>query len=263
LFHAASETLLELGRSRLGVTLGLTMVLHTWTRDLRFHPHVHAIVTAGGLREDERWKVSNAKYLFPVAAMGALLRGKMMTRLSQLHARGELRGYDAFEDPEAFGRFMAALPRGPWLVYAKRPFGRAEHVLRYLGRYTHRVAIVNSRLVSVTHRAVTFRTKNGGTATLSPVEFLGRFLQHVLPDGFKKIRHYGLYAAGADQLRTIVSRELHAPAALCLRPATSWRERLRDLTGRDVDRCPSCDGPVEHIPLPATSARAPPTRVAA
>jgi hypothetical protein len=263
LFRAASEALLELGRTRLAATLGVTMVLHTWTRDLRFHPHVHAIVTAGGLREDEQWAASNGKYLFPVAVMGALLRGKMMAELHRLHAQGKLRGYDGFEDPEAFGRFMARLPRRPWLVYAKRPFGRAEHVLRYLGRYTHRVAIANSRLVNVTSRSVTFQTRNGATATLTPVEFLRRFLQHVLPDGFKKIRHYGLYAATAEERRATACRELDPARLSCLGSTPSWREHFRHLTGRDVDRCTSCGGVVEHIPLSAPSARAPPTRVAA
>jgi hypothetical protein len=239
------------------------MVLHTWTRDLRFHPHVHAIVTAGGLREDAYWATSNGKYLFPVAVMGALLRGKMMAQLHRLHAQGKLRGYDEFEDPAAFGHFMAGLPRRLWLVYAKRPFGRAEHVLRYLGRYTHRVAIANSRLLNVTGRAVTFRTKNGATATLTPVEFLRRFLQHVLPDGFKKIRHYGLYAASAAERLAMAHRELNPARGSCLGAMPSWRERLRDLTGRDVDRCASCGGLVEHIPLPAINARAPPARVAA
>ena len=263
LFRAASETLIELGRTRLVATLGVTMVLHTWTRDLRFHPHVHAIVTAGGLREDDHWATSNGKYLFPVAVMGALLRGKMMAQLHRLHAQGKLRGYDEFEDPEAFGRFMAGLPRRPWLVYAKRPFGRAEHVLRYLGRYTHRVAIANSRLVNVTPRAVTFRTKCGRTATLTPMDFLSRFLQHVLPDGFKKIRHYGLYAANSEERRAMANRELNPETVSHLSATLSWHEHLRDLTGRDVDRCPSCGGPVEHIPLPQSCARAPPTRVAA
>jgi len=263
LFRAASETLLELGRTRLVATLGVTMVLHTWTRDLRFHPHVHAIVTAGGLREDASWAVSNGKYLFPVAVMGRLLRGKMMAQLHRLHAQGKLRGYDEFEDPEAFGRFMAGLPRRPWLVYAKKPFGGAEHVLRYLGRYTHRVAIANSRLVNVTARAVTFRTKNGATATLTPVEFLGRFLHHVLPDGFKKIRHYGLYAASSDERLAMAHRELNRDRVACLGATPSWHEHLRHLTGRDVDRCAACGGLVEHIPLPAIGARAPPTPLAA
>lgn len=183
LFSAASETLLELGDTRLGARLGVTMVLHTWTRELRLHPHVHALVTAGGLAMDgSRWVSSNRKYLFPVEVMGALLRGKMMAALRALHARGAFASFDDFADPEGFDRLMGKLVRKNWVVYAKKPFKRVDHVLKYLGRYTHRVGIANSRLVDVRDDLVTFRTKNGKTVSLTPVEFLRRFVQHVLPD---------------------------------------------------------------------------------
>ena len=197
---AASETLLELGKSRLDARLGVTMVLHTWTRELRFHPHVHALVTAGGLAMDgSRWSPSNRKYLFPVEVMGALLRGKMLAALRVLHARGAFASFADFADPEAFDRLMTKLARPKrWIVYAKQPFARVDHVLKYLGRYTHRVGIANSRLVDVRADAVTFRTKSGKTVTVAPVEFLRRFVQHVLPDGFHKIRHFGLYAGAAE-----------------------------------------------------------------
>ena len=131
LFSAASETLLELGDSRLGARLGITMVLHTWTRDLRFHPHVHALVTAGGLAADgSRWVPSRKNYLFPVEVMGALLRGKMMAHLRALHARGAFAGFENFADPKGFDGFMTKLARASrWVVYAKRPFKRVDHVL--------------------------------------------------------------------------------------------------------------------------------------
>ena len=268
LFAAASETLLELGRSRLEARLGVTMVLHTWTRDLGFHPHVHAIVTAGGLGAERRWVRSRPEYLFPVAVMRKLLRGKMMAALRRLHARSAFAGFDDFDDPEGFERLMTRLARHSWHVYAKKPFREALHVLRYLGRYTHRVAISSSRLVAVSDHAVTFRTKNGKTVTLSPVEFLRRFVQHVLPGGLHKIRHYGLYAGALEAELTAARSALGALRPAAISPtastaATTWTELLLAVTGRDVTRCPRCGAPLERVPVPRASARAPPERAAA
>ena len=260
LFRCASETLLELGQSRLGATLGVTMVLHTWTRDLRFHPHVHAIVTAGGLRHDGDWRHVK-DYLFPVAVMGRLLQGKMLDRLRRIHRRGGLRDSGEHEDPQGFDRLLARLAQISWLVYAKRPFRCVDHVIGYLGRYTHRVAISNGRLVNVTAGAVTFRTKEGKTCTVTPVEFLRRFVQHVLPDGFKKIRHSGLYAGcGAAPLEQARSRldDRGSARPRGTLPARTWQELLRDLTGRDVERCPKCGGAIERIALQRRTARGPP-----
>jgi Putative transposase/Transposase zinc-binding domain len=263
LFAAASATLLELGRSRLGAELGITMVLHTWTRDLRLHPHVHAIVSAGGLTDDGRWVASSTRYLFPVQAMGALLRGKFLHALSGLHARGDLDDFDAFREPDAFAHLMARLAKTRWVVYAKRPFRRVDHVLRYLGRYTHRVGIANSRLVEVTDDRVTFRTKNGKTVTLTPVEFLRRFLLHVLPDAFKKIRHYGLYAGAHVDTKLAVARALLAPTPPEPREDVretdtgEWQDALERLTGRDVGRCPVCNGPIVRLALHPTPVRVP------
>jgi hypothetical protein len=267
LFATASATLLDLARSRLGATLGVTMVLHTWTRDLRYHPHVHALVTAGGLARDTgRWVRTRHDYLFPVQMMGAVFRGKMLEALRRLHRQGKLAVFDEFRDPEAFDRLLVRLARARWVVYAKKPFRRSDHVLRYLGRYTHRIAISNSRLISVTDDAVTFHTKGGNRASLHPVEFLRRFLQHVLPEGFHKIRHFGLYAgATVASLRT--ARSLLVPAtsgAAESAPIPTWRERLRALTGHDVDRCRVCGGTVDHLPLPqpTSRSRSPPARAA-
>lgn len=269
LFAAASATLLDLGTSRLGATLGVTMVLHTWTRDLRYHPHVHAIVTAGGLeRGGARWIRTGRNYLFPVSMMGTVFRGKMLDALHHLHRQGQLAAFDELRDPEAFDRLMAHLARTRWVVYAKKPFRRADHVLRYLGRYTHRVAISNGRFISVTDDAVTFHTKGGIRATLGPVEFLRRFVQHVLPGGFHKIRHFGLYAGAAVPDALPAARALLVPSASATPPRVApptWRERLRALTGRDVDRCRACGGLVDHLPLPRPDlrSRGPPDRCAA
>ncbi len=274
LFSAASATLLELGRSRLQARLGITMVLHTWTRDLRFHPHAHCIVTAGGLAlDDSCWRPSSTKYLFPAKkVMGVLLRGKMMAALAAMHRDGTFEGFDDFRDPEAFERLMTRLAGTDWVVYAKKPFRRVDHVLAYLGRYTHRVAISNSRIVDVTDDAVTFRTKDGKTVTLTPVRFLQRFIQHVLPDGFHKIRHYGLYASTLarpggklDAARSLLDAAgANTAASTCdldVAATTSWQELLQLVTDRDITRCPRCGGELGRLPV--TASRAPPTATAA
>jgi hypothetical protein len=265
LFAAASETLLELGETRLHARLAITMVLHTWTRELRFHPHVHALVTAGGLTLDgSRWSPTGRKYLFPVELMGALLRGKMLAALRALHRRGAFASFSDFDDPEGFDRLMQKLARAKrWIVYAKKPFKHVDHVLKYLGRYTHRVGISNSRLVNVTAEEVTFRTKNGKTITVTPVEFLRRFVQHVLPDGFHKIRHYGLYAGASEDARNVAQGLLAPKASVASDTANTWVEHLRELTGRDVLLCPHCGQALEHLPVPQRLGRAPPLQVAA
>ena len=256
LFQAASETLLELGHTHCGATLGITMVLHTWTRELQHHPHVHAIVTAGGLTESG-WKPMSLKYLFPVEVMGELLRGKMQTRLRELHRAGQLP-----ETSESLERLMQQLGKyDHWVVYVKKAFRHAEHVLKYLGRYTHRVAIANSRLVSISQDQVTFRTKNGKVVTLTLVEFLRRFVQHVLPKGLQKIRHYGLYAGAANESLERARKALQAASSPQVRDTIdrlrTWQSALKALTGRDPSVCRRCGGQIEHQPLQA-QARAPP-----
>ena len=263
LFHAASETLLELGRSRLGAELAITTVLHTWTRELKFHPHVHAIVSAGGLSLDgTRWIAAGRNYLFPVTVMGQLLRGKMLDTLRDLHRRRQLDGFDEFQDPQRFDELMSTLARQSWNTYAKKPFRRADHVLRYLGRYTHRVGISNSRLLDVGDHHVTLATKHGKTTTVSPVEFLKRFVQHVLPTNFVKIRHYGLLAGRNVDGKLERARELLTPNRPVLatetHPPTTCHEHLRALTGRDINICPRCGGVIEHRPLPTPQSRSPP-----
>lgn len=261
LFRAASETLLELGQSRFGGLLAATMVLHTWTRDLRFHPHLHALVPAGVLDNTGAWRPTSIKYLLPVAVLAQVFRGKILNLLHQMHARGQFQRFDTFQDPEAFDRLTARLAHLHWRVYAKRPFRRPEHLLGYLGRYTHRIAIANSRLIDVQYDAVTFRTKNGKTETLHPVEFLHRFVQHVLPDGFKKIRHFGLYASSHRDLLEAACCQISQLISRVPTPS-SWIEQLRILTGRDVTRCPRCGAELEPVPFPDRNARAPPEAAA-
>jgi Putative transposase/Transposase zinc-binding domain len=263
LFASAAEALLELGRDPkwLGAELGITSVLHTWTRDLRFHPHVHCIVTGGGLSPDgTRWVATRPDFLFPVRVLGALLRGKFLARLERFRDRGELvlRGpAAALADSARFARLRDRLYRKRWVVYAKPPFGGPEQVFRYLGRYTHRVGLSNRRLVSMDERGVTFRTHGQETVTLTPDEFLGRFLLHVLPKGFVKIRHYGLMAASHVPTRLVAARRLlegqsPSPSNDGARSPRDFREVLLALTGIDLRRCPRCGSfAVNRRPLAA------------
>jgi len=254
LFRSVSELLLELGRTHLKALLGLTMVLHTWTRDLRFHPHVHVLITAGGLSLDRERFVPTRKsrktekdFLFDIKVMGRLLRGKMLDALRKLHREG------AFPklSHRAFNRLMAGLAAHKcWVVYAKAPFRKSTHVLSYLGRYTHRVGIANSRILDVGPAHVTFRTKHGRTVTLHPVEFLRRFVQHVLPDGFHKIRHAGLYASAQPGGLLEKARALLPPPP----------PRKATPVMADAPRvCSHCGGLILRLPLAAMARSPPPT----
>jgi len=169
----------------------VTFLLHTWTRDLRYHAHLHGLVPAGGLALDgSRWVPTSQKFLFHVHRMGALYKGKFMDLLREAQKRGDLGLTEV-----AFNVLMARLWKQKWVVYAKQPYREAWHALAYLGRYVHRVGISNSRILEVTNDQVTFRTKSKATATLPVITFLRRFLLHVLPERFTKVRHFGLYAS--------------------------------------------------------------------
>ncbi len=270
MFEVASKTVLALSRDkkRLGGIPAVTMVLHTWTRDLKFHPHVHAIVSAGALNEERTWVESPKGYLFPVKVMARLFRRFMRERLLKAIEAGEVNVAQEHSAP-----MRRALFETKWLVYAKAPFGGAEQVFSYLGRYTHRVGISNARILQANDHRVEFATKNGRTCSLAPVEFLPRFLLHVLPKGFHKIRHYGpcsSYHIAAGTISKV--RTLLQPPVLQLGcgngdgegppPATqdgvqpaapeSWLQTLAELTGQDVMRCPTCCvGRLVRGPLPA------------
>lgn len=263
LFAAAAQTLLALAKDpkRLGAQIGFTAVLHTWTRDLRFHPHLHCIVTAGGLDPSgERWVPSRSRFLFPVKVLGRLFRGKFLAGLRTLHDAGrlDLAGCCAhLAKPGRFAELLDALYGIDWVVYSKPPFAGPNYVYHYLGRYTHRTGISNRRLLAHDARGVTFGTKDGKAVTVPAEEFIRRFLLHVLPDGFVKIRHFGLMAAGnvharLERARTLLLQrqtpEPAPPPTEVDRPApASWQERLLELTGRDVRRCPRCGcGPLRR-----------------
>ena len=248
-FRAVAATLLELGRTRLKATLGLTMVLHTWTRELGFHVHLHVLVTAGGLALDGSGFIhTRHDYLFPLDMMGVVFRAKMLHELGHLRARG---AFPSFTNG-AYGALMAPLADKPWIVYAKKPFRRSAYVIEYLGRYTHRVGISNSRLQASTREQVTFGTKHGRTATLHPVEFLRRLVRHVLPPGFHKIRHAGLY--GSVRSGGLLERA-KAFVGAYRRPKKA-KAKLEQWE-RTAHTCPVCGGELRRIPLAPTS-RAPP-----
>jgi hypothetical protein len=253
LFAAAAETLKELGRDPryIGGEIGITAVLHTWSRELRFHPHVHCIVTGGGLAQDgSKWLSTKPTFLFPKRVLATLFRGKFLAKLQELYDRRKLRlvGDAArLSDRARFARLRDRLYRIRWVAYAKPPFGGPAEFLRYVGRYTHRVGLSNRRIVDLDDEHVTFKTRGDGSTTLTHDEFLRRFLLHVLPDGFTKIRHYGLFAPGkmADKLALARLRIAETAGVETVDPATprsphDFREILLALTGIDILHCPRC-----------------------
>jgi hypothetical protein len=224
LFRAASETMLTIAADpkHLGARIGITAVLHTWGSALTHHPHVHMIVPGGGISLDgSRWIASRPAFLLPVRVLGKLFRRLFLTRLIELHDSERLAffgGQAALTDRRAFLRHLAPIRKQRWIVYAKAPFAGPEAVLAYLSRYTHRVAISNRRLLSFDKAGVTFRYKDYRRSgpdlhqvmTLEPSEFIRRFLLHVLPKGFHRIRHYGLLAASMRKSSIARARELLA-----------------------------------------------------
>lgn len=266
LFASASATLLELGEDpkRLGAQLGFTAVLHTWTRTLELHPHLHCVVTGGGLSpEGDRWIAVKGedRFLFPVKVLSRLFRGKFLAGLARLFESGEL-GCDPTDELErsVFSALKERLYSHEWNVYAKRPFKGAKHVYQYLGRYTHRVGLSNHRLREITDETVTFATKGGREVTLSHDEFLDRFLLHVLPPGFVKIRHYGLMAASNATTKLEVARALlEAGGARSLEPTPTggdWCDLYERLTGTDLRECPRCAGALVRFDLRSLEGRA-------
>ena len=236
LFDVAAETLVRIAADpkHLGASIGATLVLHTWGSALTHHPHVHGIVPGGGLAPDgKRWIACRPGFFLSVRVLSRLFRRRFVEELLRVHQAGKLRFFGehaALADAKVFKEWLAPLRQCEWVVYAKRPFAGPQAVLAYLSRYTHRVAISNSRLIAMDERGVTFkwkdyRVKNGSkgrtrqkTMTLEPGEFMRRFLLHVLPGGFHRIRHYGLLANGSRKTSLALARELLCPPAVALRP---------------------------------------------
>jgi hypothetical protein len=245
LFKVASETLLELcaDSKYLGAKPGITAVLHTWGQNLSYHPHLHCIVTGGGLTDIGTWRDSKKKFFLPLKVLSRKFRGKLLHYLQRedLCFYGDL---EHLSDAEQFGELLKTLYNMNWVVYCKPSFGNAQNVLNYLGRYTHRVAISNHRLVMLENGQVTFRWKNYSDGnkqklmTLSVEEFIRRFLTHVLPQGFRKIRHFGLLASRDKTKRLTLCKRL-----TCTRFTVTHEsvvERLTRILGADFNLCPSC-----------------------
>jgi hypothetical protein len=232
LMKAAAETTLTIAADprHLGARIGITAVLHTWGSALTYHPHVHMIVPAGGLSADGgRWIAARPRFLVPVKVLSRLFRGRFLAMLAEAHAQDRLTFFGehaALADKRAFKRFLSPMRRREWVVYSKKPFAGPQQVLRYLSRYTHRVAISNRRLIDADADAVAFRWKDyrierpgrWKTMTLAPHEFIRRFLMHVLPKGFHRIRHYGLFANANRAANIARARELLGVAPPVIEP---------------------------------------------
>jgi hypothetical protein len=247
LFRASSQTLLEVARNpqHLGAEIGFFSVLHTWNQKLEAHPHVHCIVPAGGLSPDhQRWIHPRYPFFLPIGVLRKVFRGKFVAALKRAHARGELEFHGQLQflaQPKTFAAWLRPLFRQNWVVYAKPPFGGPEHAVRYLGAYTHRVAISNHRLISFVNGQVTFRWRDSAhknkkrKMALATDEFLRRFLLHTLPRGFVRIRFFGFLAnRHRARLLPLCRQRLGAqPVAPTLRtiaqPVCGWR-------------CPHCGG---------------------
>jgi hypothetical protein len=265
LFQTAGETLLQLGSDpkRLGAQIGFTSVLHTWGQNLLFHPHLHCVVTGGGLSPDgERWIPTREDYLFPVRVLSRLFRGKFLAELQNAYAEGllEFKGSTApLARPEEFAALKRELYAKEWVVYSKAPFAGAEHVYQYLGRYTHRVAISNSRLLGMQDGRVRFRYKDYSddcrqkVMGLDAEEFIRRFLLHVLPKRFVRIRHYGLLASRnvsnrLESARRLLSSEYKSVATESCE--TSRRpDNMADWLEKNFLVCLRCGGKMNRSPL--------------
>jgi hypothetical protein len=239
LFKAVSQTLIEFGRSRLGGTLGIIAVLHTWDQTLQDHFHLHCLVPAGALSLDQRrWITARNNFLFPITALSRVFRGKFLDLLGQARQRGKI---------AVLHSDIKAPRQKNWVVYAKKPFGSPQTVLNYLGRYTHRVALSNDRILDIENGQVTlsYRDRKDGdqkkTMALDAHEFIRRFLLHVLPDGFMRIRHFGFLANRSKKhLLPQCRKLLDLDPALPRCPTESAKDLLLRITGVDLSRCPCC-----------------------
>jgi hypothetical protein len=256
LFQAATETLTQIARDpeHLGAEIGFVAVLHTWTQTLLHHPHVHCVVPGGGLSPDgTRWIASRANFFLSVRVLSRLFRGKLLALLTKVVVAGKVRfkGSTAhLSEPGAWSRFCNEMCTKEWVVYSKPPFGSPEQVLKYLARYTHRVAISNSRIVSMSDTHVSFRYRDRArgditrTMTLDGVEFLRRFLLHLLPKGFVRIRHYGFLANRNRKSKLTACRALLGATQEPPSPTQSEQPEVIDGDGalpvRANGLCPTC-----------------------
>lgn len=269
LFQAASQTLLAFGHNArwLGGELGATLVLHTWGQNLGQHLHVHALVAGVALAPDGSIKLARPGFLFPVKALSRVFRAKYLDALQGAFAQGKLRfsgSTRALQTTAAFNAFLAQLRQVDWVVYAKRPFAGPRQVLAYLGRYTHRVAIGNQRLVSLSDTAVRFRWRDYAddnatkVMTLAPAEFIRRFLLHVLPTGFMRIRHYGWLANRSKRERISRLRLLLDQPEPLKPPVESVAAFLLRVCHLDITCCPQCGAQALRVQIFYPRSRSPP-----
>jgi hypothetical protein len=253
LFSVTSQTLQTIAADpkHLGAQIGFLAILHTWGQNLLYHPHLHCVVPGGGLSPDgRRWIACRRNFFLSVRVLARLFRRLFLEQLQLAFDAGELNFFGALEplrSASAFTQYLAQTRQSEWVVYAKPPFGGAQQVLDYLGRYTHRVAISNNRLLRITHDSVIFRWKDyrnhrpHSVMRLSGEEFCRRFLLHILPNGLQRIRHYGLLSNRHGHARLDRCRELLAQAPTpSRRPKPDYRDRYEQLTGRSLRHCPAC-----------------------
>jgi hypothetical protein len=255
LFRAAAETLRTIATDpkHLGAEIGFFTVLHTWGQNLLHHPHLHCVVSGGGLSSDaSRWISCRPGFFLPIRVLRRLFRRLFLQYLEEAFAAGQLQFFSSLEslrDRHAFRRHLAPARKLEWVVYAKRPFAGPQQVLEYLGRYTHRVAISNHRLLQIDQGQIHFRWKDyrhdnqQKTMTLSAEEFIRRFLLHVLPSGFQRIRYYGFLANRYREQKLARCRQLlgmslsEAPPS---EPSPDYRDQYEQLTGSSLRQCPAC-----------------------
>ena len=273
LFKASAETVRTIAADpkHLGARIGVTAVLHTWGSAMTHHPHIHMIVPGGGIAIDgARWVACRPGFFLPVRVLSRLFRRLFLERLTAAHKAGRLQFFGKLQglaDREAFARYLSPLRKTEWVVYAKRPFAGPDPVLTYLARYTHRVAIANSRLVTLSDNAVAFRWKDyrshgrerWKTMTLTPDKFIRRFLSHVLPTGFHRIRHYGLFANGGRRKNLALARQLLQVPPPKVGTETDADANHDEWTS-DTQPCPACCGRMIIIEIfePGCAPRAPP-----
>jgi hypothetical protein len=274
LFKASAETMLTIAADpkHLGARIGILSVLHTWGSALTHHPHVHMIVPGGGIAlDDERWVACRGDFFLPVRVLSRLFRRLVLDKLTAAQRAGALQFFGkhaALTQPQAFAAYLAPLRNSEWVVYSKRPFGGPEEVLRYLARYTHRVAIANSRLVALNDKGVTFKWKDYrrdgperyALMTLGTDEFIRRFLMHVLPQGFHRIRYYGFLTSPTRAKNIARIRELLAVPLIPVAAIKAANPAPEQPTAPEPS-CPCCGGRMRIIEtfLPGQQPKNPPT----
>lgn len=261
MYKCVAETLTELSNDQkyLGAQIGFFSVLHTWGQNLHYHPHIHTVVLAGGLSKQNQWRTSSKKFFIPVKVLSKKFRGKYLYYLKQYYEQNLLVFYNdakKYEDPKEFQRLIDECYALNWYSYTKRTFSGPLAVVQYLGRYTHRIAISNNRIVSMDKDTVTIQVKDyrnnnqKKTVTMKAVEFIRRFLMHILPKGLVKIRHYGILANRNKKTKLKICRKLtNSPTYEPIFTGLNTIEIVSIIAGRDVTICSSCNK--SHLRLTA------------